>query len=330
MTSQSLTPAAPSPGTRPGPARRALRALAVAACVPYVSLKAVWIAGGETGIPAGSVLLENRGLLAAVNAVTVAADVLVVVLALLLTQAWGRRVPAWLLTPPMWAATGLLVPIMTGYPAQLLVAVLTGDERAAAPSEPFLKPWVFTVVHGGFILQGIALGTLFTLYARDRWGRVWRGRLGGLSARLGGPGVRAAAAAGALLALFPAGVHLLWLCGADTGLSPAQIAGRDADFHVLETQRLAFLVLAVTATLLLVLRRPARWRVRSTLAVAWTASAAAGCWGAYMSLVSLLPETGPDTAVTALSRLTYAGDMITGFLFAACVAVLLRRRSAEA
>ncbi|WP_225805291.1 hypothetical protein [Streptomyces sp. NK15101] len=331
MTRTASLPApAPAAGHRPGAVRRALRATAILACLPYISLKVAWVAGGELGIPAGSVLLERRELMAIANAVSVVADVLVVVLALLLTQAWGRRFPAWLLALPMWAATGLLTPIVTGYPAQLAVALLTGDRKAAAPGEPFLDDWVFGVVYGGFILQGLALGTLFALYARDRWGRLWRGRLGEPSARTSGPGSRALAPAGAVVALVPAALHLLWAAGSTTGLSARRIAERDSDFHVLEAERFGFVVAAVAFTLFLVLRRPARLRVRTTLALAWTASAAVGCWGAYMSLVALLPESDPTKQVPGLVQLSYAGDMITGFLLAACVALFLRRRSAGA
>ncbi|MFJ8663772.1 hypothetical protein [Streptomyces sp. NPDC093795] len=331
---RQAAPHRPATPHRPTAARRALRALAILACVPYVSLKVAWVAGSEIGIPAGSTLLEHPRMMAIANSVTVVADVLVVVLALLLTQAWGRRFPAWLLALPMWAATGLLTPIMTGYPTQLAVAAFSGDEKAAAPSEPFLDPWVFGVVYSGFILQGLALGTLFVLYARDRWGHLWRGRLGDLPGRTTGPWVRAAALAGSVTALASAVPHLLWAAGAITGLSARRIADRDADFYVLEAQWLGFLAVAVLSTLLLVLRRPARLRarlrVRTTLAVAWTTSAAVGCWGAYMSLVAVLPETDPTKRVPDLVQLSYAGDMITGFLLAACVAVFLRRRSAEA
>ncbi|MEU9292831.1 hypothetical protein [Streptomyces sp. NPDC048266] len=333
MTETAPLPRADRPAAphRPTAARRALRALAILACVPYVSLKVAWVAGSEIGIPAGSVLLEHPRLMAVANSVTVLADVLVVVLALLLTQAWGRRFPAWLLALPMWAATGLLTPIMTGYPTQLLVAALTGGGgQADAAGEPFLDPWVFGVVYGGFILQGLALGTLFTWYARDRWGHLWSGRLGDPAAGTAGPGVRAAALAGAATALVAAAPHLLWAAGATTGLSARRIAERDADFFVLEAQWTGFLAVAVVATLALVLRRPARLRVRTALALAWTASAAVGCWGAYMSLVALLPETDPTKHVPGLVQLSYAGDMITGFLLAACVAAFLRRRSAEA
>ncbi|MFE2559130.1 hypothetical protein ACFXGT_24500 [Streptomyces sp. NPDC059352] len=328
-TAHSLTPA-PSAAYRPTVLRRVLRVLAILACLPYISLKVVWVAGGEIGIPAGSVLLEHRTLLAVANSLSVLADAAVIVLALLLTQAWGLRVRAWLLAFPMWAATGLLAPIMAGYPAQLAVALLSGDERAAAPSEPFLDPWVFGVVYGGFILQGLALGTLFALYTRDRWGRVWRGRLGEVAARVSGPGVRAVALAGAVTALLPAAVQLIWLSGSARGLSAQRAAERDADFYVLSAIQLAFLVAAVVFTLVLVLRRPARLGVRPVLALAWVSTGAAGCWGAYMSLVSLQPETDPAKQVTGLAQLSYAGEMITGFLLAACVAVFLRRRSAEA
>ncbi|APE20864.1 MULTISPECIES: hypothetical protein [Streptomyces] len=323
------SPAAP-PEAGISPARRALRALAILACVPYIALKTAWVAGSEIGIPAGSALLEHRQMMIVANAVSVVADALVVVLALLLTRPWGRRVPAWLLVLPMWAATGLLAPIMTGYPAQLAVALLTGGEQAAPPAEPFLHSWVFAVVYGGFILQGLSLGTLFVLYARDRWGRLLRARLGEPAARTAGPGVRAVALAATAVALVPLTLHTMWLSGATEGLSPRQAAGRDADFAVLQAQWIVFLLVAVAATLLLVLRRPAPPRTRALVALAWTGSGAAGCWGAYLSLVALAPTSDPAQQVTALARLAYAGEMITGFLLAACLAAVLRRRSAEA
>ncbi|NEE28586.1 hypothetical protein G3M53_24405, partial [Streptomyces sp. SID7982] len=84
-------------------------------------------------------------------------------LALLLTRPWGLRVPAWLLVLPMWVASGLLLPIMTAFPVQLVVRLLGGGGGrpvGEGSSEPFLDPWVFGVVYGGFIVQGVALGAL--------------------------------------------------------------------------------------------------------------------------------------------------------------------------
>lgn len=314
---------------RTSPVRRMLRALAILACLPYISLKIAWVAGSEIGIPAGSVLLEHRTLLIVANSVSVVMDAGVIVLALLLTRPWGLRVRAWLLAFPLWAATGLLAPIMVGFPAQVAVSLLTGPEPTES-REPFLDEWVFGVVYGGFIVQGLALGTLFVLYVRDRWGHVWRGALGELPDRLCGTGTRVTAVVAALLAVASAAVHLMWGLGSTRGLSPAQIARRTGDFYVLEWTRALFVVAAAVGVLLLVLRWARPLSVRTALGLAWVGSGAVGCWGAYMTLVTLMPETDPTEPFTGLARLTYAGEMITGFLLAGCLAVFLRRRSASA
>ncbi|MFD7980379.1 hypothetical protein [Streptomyces sp. NPDC059071] len=340
MTNPPLPAATPAPvGSGPGPVgsgpapvgsgRRLLRVLSILACLPYIVLKVAWVAGSEIGIPEGSVLLEHRGMMAAVNAASVLADAVVVLLALLLTQEWGRRVKAWLLAFPMWAATGLIGPIMIGYPAQLVVSLATGDASAEAvlAPEPFVEPWVFPVVYGGFIVQGLCLGTLFALYARDRWGRVWSGRLGELPAAVGGPVLRAVTVAAAAVGLVPAGLRLRWAAGSTDGLSASFAASYDSDRATLDVVMAALTVLAVLAVLLLLLRRPAGLRVRTTMALAWVASGAAGCWGAYMSLVALLPQTDAAKEPTVLMTTAYAGEMITGFLLAGCLAVVLSRRA---
>ncbi|MFD7059581.1 hypothetical protein [Streptomyces sp. NPDC059906] len=53
-------------------------------------------------------------------------------LALVLTRPWGRRMPARSLAFPVWVATGLLAPIMAGYPLQLLARAVTGGAATAA------------------------------------------------------------------------------------------------------------------------------------------------------------------------------------------------------
>ncbi|MFD3487880.1 hypothetical protein [Streptomyces sp. NPDC058665] len=324
----ALTASAPAPVPPPPPGRgvRALPAVAVASCLPYIALKLVWIAGGRTCIPDGSTLLENRAMMAVANGVSVVLDATVVVLALLLTQPWGRRVPAWLLALPMWVGTGLLAPIMTGYPLQLAASVVDGTRPAPSDSEPFLDAWVFGVVYSGFILQGLTLGALFVRYARRRWGHLWRGALSDVTTTTA---VRATAAAGSLSALLPAGAHLLWAAGVTTGLSADRIDGRSADFYLVEGVNGLFAVSAVVGTVLLAFRFPAAGGLspRIPLAAAWVGSGTLGCWGGFLLLVTALP-TDPGRGASGPMVLTYAVSMVAGFLLLSTVVSVLRRRAA--
>lgn len=166
--------------SRPGSGRRILGAVALAATVPYLGLKTVWLCGSHLGIPEGSVLREPGPFFNTANAVTLAMDACVILLVLVLTRPWGIRAPGPLLTVPVFVATGLLTPILLGFSGQLLVRALGfGAERMGqAAREPFLDPWVFHVVYTGFSIQGLALAALFVPYARERWGRAWRGVTG--------------------------------------------------------------------------------------------------------------------------------------------------------
>lgn len=330
MTQTVPAPAAPTP-VAPDRTRRVLRAVAIVACVPYLSLKLAWIAGSRLGIPDGSELLEHRTELIVVNGVTVLMDAMVIVLAMLLTRPWGLRVPAWLLALPMWGATGLLTPIMTGFPAQLVVTAFGGSvDTTDEGGRPFLDEWVFGVVYSGFIVQGLALGALFALYAQGRWGRLWRGRIWDLPRAGGGTVDKVVAVTAAALALLPLTAHLLWAGGSTRGLDQDRIADRTSDFYVLEAQYALFLAAAVTAGLLLAFRRGRALPVRVPLALAWVGAAATACWGAWTGLASLPALGDTEQQPTALMFLTYAGQMIVGILVTALVVRFLLARSAAA
>ncbi|MEU2715753.1 hypothetical protein [Streptomyces sp. NPDC007205] len=297
--------------------RRSLRFAAVAACLPYLSLKAAWIGGSHLGIPDGSPLLEHRLTLALANGLTVLMDAAVVVLALLLTRPWGRRVPAWLLAVPMWLAVGLLAPIMVGFPLQL---VLHGGGGGAGGTgdRPFLDGWVFGVVYGDFIVQGLALGALFAGYAGERWGHLWRGRVRELPAAGAARAQRLTAVAAALVALVPGVLRLLRALG---------LAAPDGSGdRSVQAVYVLFLAAAVTGSWQLAFRRGRPLPVAVPLALAWTGSAAVACWGGWMSLATLV--TGDR--LTAPTALTYAGQMITGFLVASALARFLTDRHAKA
>ncbi len=300
-------------GSALGAPRRILRAAALIATVPYLGLKTAWLAGSHIGVPEGSVLLEPGLFFPVANAVTLAMDATVIVLVLLLTRPWGRRVPGWLLLVPIFTATGLLTPIVTGFPAQMLVRALGmgADEAVKAAQEPFLDPWVYTVVYGGFMVQGLALAGLFVPYARERWGRVWQGVLG---ARLPLPTGVVAGAAAAVGAAVGA-IHLYRAFGGTAWLSAKQVALYSAETGVVSGVH-ALCALSAGAGALLLARGGQR-RAGWPLAVAWTGSAATLCWGLWLLVAVLAPQIGQNEGTPVAIFLTYAGQVITGCLAAA-------------
>ncbi|MFD7865562.1 hypothetical protein [Streptomyces sp. NPDC059783] len=325
-TSTAPAPAAASAPPATDRTRLVLRTVAIVACVPYLALKTAWICGSRVGIPDGSELLDHTTALVIGNAGSVVMDSAVVVLALLLTRPWGMRVPAWLLALPMWVATGLLLPIMTGYPLQLLVRALGGQVVQDESGRPFLREWVFGVVYGGFILQGLALGTLFALYARDRWGHLWRGTLRDVPGTPTTPALRAAAVVASLIALAPAAAHLLWAAGASAGLSEARTAQRDSGFYVLEAVYALFVAATAAGVLLLAFRRT-ELPLRVPLALAWGGSGATACWGGWMSLAALLPQDNAAERPTSVMVLIYAVQMLVGAMVMTAGAHFLAERS---
>ncbi|MFF1647046.1 hypothetical protein [Streptomyces sp. NPDC058240] len=326
MTQTPLT--ATAAPRRPG-TRTALRTLAIAATLPYIALKAVWILGGRIGIPEGSPLLDHRTTMIVANGITILMDSAVVVIALLLTRAWGRRVPTWLLVLPMWVASGLLLPIMTGYPLQLVVGLARGDGTGSGSDEPsFLDGWVFGVVYGGFILQGLALGTLFTLYARDRWGHLWQGTLRDLPPSPTGPALRTTAAVATLLALAPAVMHLVWATGSTAGLDEGRAADRNNVFYVMEALNTLFVLAAAAGVLLLAFRRRAALPLAVPLVLAWGGSAASACWGGWMSLAALTTAEKLSERATPAMMLTYGVQMVLGALVVTLGGYFLSERAA--
>ncbi|MEU2668201.1 hypothetical protein ABZ622_04915 [Streptomyces sp. NPDC007164] len=309
------TPLAPSAAARRPGTRIALRTLTIVSTLPYIALKAAWVSGSHVGIPDDSPLLDDRTTMIVTNAITILLDSAVVLLALLLTQAWGRRVPARLLVLPMWVASGLLLPIMTGYPLQLAVGLADGADTGAGSNEPsFLDGWVFGVVYGGFILQGLALGTLFALYAQDRWGRLWKGKLRDLRPGPTGPALRTTAVLASLLAIAPAVTHLLWATGSAAGLSEGRAADRNNVFYVMESLNAFFAVAAAAGVLLLAFRRRSALPLAVPLALAWGGSGASACWGGWLSLAALTGAGNISEQPTPAMMLIYGVQMLLGAL----------------
>ncbi|MEV4195991.1 hypothetical protein, partial [Streptomyces toxytricini] len=304
------------------PGARLLRAAAVAATLPYLALKTAWLAGSAIGIPEGSVLLERTVFFTVANAVTMAMDAAVIVLALLLTRPWGRKVPAPLLLVPAFTATGLLTPIIAGFPAQLVLRALGlgADPAARAAGESFLHGWVYLVVYGGFTVQGLALAGLFVPYARRRWGSVWQGASG---TRLPSPTGVAAGAAAALGTALGA-LYTYWAFGGTAWLGAERAAQHSAETGAVSAVHAVCALLAGWCAVLLArggTRRPV-W----PLVAGWTGSAAALCWGLYLLVVPLAPGIGEGGGTPSVILLAYAAQVVTGCLAAAVLTRFATRR----
>jgi hypothetical protein len=299
--------------------------------VPYLALKIAWASGSRIGIPDGSSLLEHHTATIVGSCESALLDSMVIVLVLLLTQQWGRRVPVWLLILPVWAATGLLSPIMVAYPLQVGARLLGGT---AAPSgdhaaRPFLHMWVFTVVYTGFIVQALALGALFVLYARARWGHLWRGQISGLAGQGPARGAqRVTALMASAVALVPLTAHLLWATGSTSGLNATQIADRTSDFYALEAAYTLFAAMTVTGLLLLVFPRAGALPLRLPLSLAFVGSAALACWGGYMMLTAL-ENRDPSRRISELMNVTYSMQLLAGMLVFTMGAYFFAERAAQ-
>ncbi|MFE9700794.1 hypothetical protein [Streptomyces sp. NPDC006270] len=304
----------------------------MASCLPYVGLKAAWMAGSRLGIPDGSPLLDGGTTLLVTNGATLLMDGAVILLALLLTRPWGRRVPAWLLVLPMWVASGLLLPVMTAFPVQMAVRLLGGGGGrpvGEGDAEPFLDPWVFGVVYGGFIIQGLSLGSLFALYAGKRWGRLWQGRLRDLPESPTAPALRATAVAVALAVLLPAVTHLLWATGSAAGLDAGRAASRTSDFYVLESVSLLFVLATALGVLLLAFRRTGRLSLRLPLVLTWAGSAQMACWGGWLTVAGLIGAGDASDRPTTATAVTYAVQMLAGALVMTLGAYFFAERAAD-
>lgn len=321
------TPSRPSNERLHDRTRRALCLVTIVACVPYLILKCAWLAGSQVGIPQDSVLLEGKAVLHAVNALTVVMDAAVVVLALALVRPWGRRIPAWLLLGPLWVGTGLLAPILLGAPLSALASLFGADgESGPSDSEPFLDGWVSAVVYGGFSVQGLALGVLFFLYAKDRWGVALGGRLADLRTTDGPAGLagrrerppRTLTLLALALTLVPFTLHLLWALGARTALPSDLAKEMDSELRLSEGVHAVFALSALVALVVVACLPWRRVRVGTAAALGWCGGSVMTAWGGWWLLMSATNALGVDQPsaqdVGGAHALAYAAQVIAGLL----------------
>lgn len=162
-----------TPATRP--LRAAVRYVTIVSCLPYLTLKVLWLSGSTAGAADTAGVAEMADLRHIVgNLVTVGMELVAIVLVLAMTSPWGRRLPALAVLAPIWVGTGLLAPIALGLPLGLVAQGFV--DGSSALTDNGLHGWVYALVYGSFIAQAVGLLAAFLGYARDRWPEVFRMR----------------------------------------------------------------------------------------------------------------------------------------------------------
>ncbi|MBT2387358.1 hypothetical protein [Streptomyces sp. ISL-11] len=156
---------------RRGPVARRTRAgrVAVAALLPYATLKTAWALGATVGYTGDNeragldeYYANDRAIWLYDHGVDITAVLAVVgmVLALALTRPWGRRMPRWPLLALGWTGAGALAPFGI-YMAVWGVLVGAGVVDSGIGGH---AAWVVVVAYGGFSFYGLALGRAAGVY----------------------------------------------------------------------------------------------------------------------------------------------------------------------
>jgi hypothetical protein len=319
-TAATVTATATMTPAKPGPARRIVCWATIAAVLPYLCLKICWLSGSTVGLT--NPQLAESSALSALNTLTLGMDSVAALVALALTYRWGRRLPAWMVIAPMWVASGFLGTAILVVPLQLGVDAATGSSFSAPNG--FLASWVYLVVYGGFMLQGLGLLIAFALYSKARW-----------SALFASPAARSGIAEPlrvglAILAALTAVPELYWAFGGTSGLPAREAAAGDVNGVVLRATLAAAALVAVAGAMSL-LRRSGVGASRSwkPLVAVWFGSAALFAWGAWTTLVDATasPLNGNAHSGLTAEQLTGSAQAFAGATLALATLVALRRRA---
>ncbi|MGW2021079.1 hypothetical protein [Streptomyces decoyicus] len=305
--------------------------IAVVACLPYLALKLLWVLGFDLGVIEPPRV--SRATWVAANAFTFLLDAVAAVVAHALTRPAARRAPAWLLALPLWMASGLLLPLLTGLVGGGLTGLVTGARNPLAAGD-FLAPWVFGVVYGGFLIEAVTLLGAFTVYAHQRWGGLLRRPLHALP----GTGTRTVQRifllpAAVLLAALGT-VRILWGTGSTLGVAASDTDSRTVLTAAADWSQGLYSVAGAVGLLLLVLPGLLpRLRVRTALALAWAGSGAAFACGGCLWLGQAVADglsPGASAVPDGLPGLLGALELCAGLVVLCAGAFTLCELSAAA
>ncbi len=310
----------------PSRARLIVGYAAIACAIPYLVLKIIWLAGGQLGVADAAVMRETNMI--ALNVATAGMDLVAIGIALAFTHRWGQRVPAWLVLPPMWVATGLLSKFVAGVPAAMIVQAFS-LEAVRRPAASPVHLWVYGVVYTEFVGMGIGLMLAFILYARTRWSSALRsatqpvpwGATHGVQVPL--------ATVGAFFATVVGGLQCAWAFGAKIGLSPELVAQRTVVSYLIDAIDGAIALAAATGVLLMVYRKRHHTPFWVPLTMAWVGGGSLFGWGLWR-LINVLGDTAllHGSGNTTLLNLVGLVRLLGGLIIGVVTVFLLAERSA--
>jgi hypothetical protein len=280
---------------------------AMAAMLPYLTLKIFWLTGHPVGVSDPAFM--NDPTMDGLNAMTIGMDAVALLLALAFTTRQGMRLPAWLVLLPLWLGTGLLSVVVVTVPAGVL---LTGVSVFSTDGP--IAPWVYMTVYGGFVGQGVGLMVAFVLYARDRWPAVFSTTLGSGRASPTGPFQTVVARGALLVSAVLGGTRLYWAAG-----NPVPVQALQDGFKGL-------LALGAGIALVLLVRGRGAGPFWPPLVVGWLGTGVMFGWGLYAMILTV--TGGPLGArMTGVVGLVELFGTLTGLVMAMCGAFLLAERS---
>ena len=279
------------------PVRRAALSVAVAAAVPYVALKVMWLSGSTIGMTSSAGAHEMRGArFVTGNVVTVLMVMVALAFVIAVTRPGARRVPGWIVLVLGAGATGLLAPILVGLPTGVVIQ-LAVDGYVKPADDTGLASWVFGVVYSGFGLLAVAMAVLVAAYVLDRWAH--------LMVTEPKPPSTLAALAGAV-GLLPFGAAMVWW-----GVSgPGNTGPQGMDLPAQRTVLIVAGAISVAAFVVPFLNGRADRRPRTAWLVLWTGA----CVSALQALALVLLAQGGDIrpAVVLIALLATPGSCIYG------------------
>ncbi|WP_346115107.1 hypothetical protein [Nonomuraea maheshkhaliensis] len=287
----------------PGIGRLTAAVVAVAAMLPYLTLKILWLTGSDLGVSEPG--LMNDPAMIGMNAMTFGMDVVALLLALSFTMRWGLRLPAWLVLLPLWVGIGLLSVVAVAAP---VIAVIAGSEVLGGGP---IAPWIYLMVYGGFVGQAVGLMIAFVLYARDRWPGVFTTAVNHPFPSPTRP-LQTVIAWGALpVAVAIGGTKLVGAFGADASV-------------LIQEGLKGVLAIAGAVALVAVVRRRGGGPFWRPLVLVWLGSGTLFGWGLYLVIVRSVG--GPLSAGGAGGLVDLFG-LLTGLIMGMCGAFLLVERS---